>query len=105
MATDFLTQDGGTLLATHEQRAFLVVHVDTEGKEAGSSSRVLDLPDGVDVTFGRSRGSTFMLDHEKVSRTHARIRRSGDQIEVEDLKSRNGVRVNGTKIEGIHRLE
>ncbi len=102
MATDFLTQDGGTLLAQQERRAFLVVHV--EGYAPEGKSRVLDLPDGVDVTFGRSRGSTFMLDHEKVSRTHARIRRTSDHIEIEDLKSRNGVRVNGAKIEGPHRL-
>jgi two-component system, NtrC family, response regulator AtoC len=103
MATDFLTQDGGTLLATHEQRAFLVVHVDVEG--ADRSSRVIDLPEGIDVTFGRSRGATFTLDHEKVSRMHARVRRVGDIIEIEDLKSRNGTRVNGDKVEGIHQLE
>ena len=103
MATDFLTQDGGTFLARQERRAFLVVHV--EGDAAEGKSRVLELPDGVDVTFGRSRGSTFMLDHEKVSRTHARIRRTADHIEIEDLKSRNGVRVNGAKLEGPHRLE
>ncbi len=104
MATDFLTQDGGTLLATHERRAFLVIHVEGDAAD-GSKSRVLDLPDGIDVTFGRSRGSTFMLDHEKVSRNHARIRRIGDHIEVEDLKSRNGIRINGQKVEGTHRLE
>jgi two-component system response regulator AtoC len=103
MATDFLTQDGGTLLAKHEQRAFLVVHVEGEGPDS-NSSRVIDLPDGIDVTFGRSRGSTFMLEHEKVSRNHARIRRTGEQIEIEDLKSRNGVRVNGNRIEGILRI-
>ena len=103
MATDFLTQDAGTFLARQERRAFLVVHV--EGGAPEGRSRVLELPDGVDVTFGRSRGSTFMLDHEKVSRTHARIRRTGDRIEIEDLKSRNGVRVNGDKIEAPHRLE
>ncbi len=102
MATDFLTQDGGTLLAQQERRAFLVVHV--EGDAPEGKSRVLELPDGVDVTFGRSRGSTFMLDHEKVSRTHARVRRTGDHIEIEDLKSRNGVRVNGVKVEGPHRV-
>jgi two-component system response regulator AtoC len=103
MATDFLTQDAGTFLARQERRAFLVVHV--EGGAPEGRSRVLELPDGVDVTFGRSRGSTFMLDHEKVSRTHARIRRTGERIEIEDLKSRNGVRVNGDKIEAPHRLE
>jgi len=99
MATDFLTQDGGTLLATHQERAFLVVHVEAESK-----SQMLELPEGVDVTFGRSRGSTFMLDHEKVSRNHARVRRTGSEIEIEDLQSRNGIRVNGARVEGKQRL-
>jgi pSer/pThr/pTyr-binding forkhead associated (FHA) protein len=69
-----------------------------------SGSRVVDLPEGVDVTFGRSRGATITLDSEKVSRMHARVRRTGDTIEVEDLGSRNGTRVNGDKIEGPRRL-
>jgi two-component system response regulator AtoC len=67
-------------------------------------SRVVDLPEDVDVTFGRSRGATITLDSEKVSRMHARVRRTGDVIEVEDLGSRNGTRVNGEKIEGPRRL-
>ncbi|MGE0395170.1 MAG: sigma 54-interacting transcriptional regulator [Kofleriaceae bacterium] len=65
---------------------------------------MIDLPDGIDITFGRSRGATITLDHEKVSRMHARIKRSGDSIIVEDLGSRNGTRVNGTKIEAITRI-
>ncbi len=100
MATDFLTQEGGTILAAHERRAFLVVHV----TDSDHSSRVIDLPDGIDVTFGRSRGATFTLDHEKVSRMHARVRRDGDNLEIEDLGSRNGTRVNGEKITGVHKL-
>ncbi len=39
-----------------------------------------------------------------MSRLHARIRRSGEHIEVEDLGSRNGTRVNGDKISGARRL-
>src|SRR6185295_12891967 len=80
--------------------AFLVIHV--EG--ADRTSRVIDLPDAVDVTFGRSRGATVFVDSEKVSRLHARIRRSGEVIEIEDLGSRNGTRVNNDKIDGVRRL-
>jgi two-component system response regulator AtoC len=99
MGTEPQTQAGVTEMAVStEPRAFLVIHID----EAGS--RVVDLPDGVDVTFGRSRGATINLDHEKVSRMHAKVRRTGDLIEVEDLGSRNGTRVNGEKVEGKHRL-
>lgn len=94
------TQEAGTFLSTGEEpHAFLVLHVD--GTER---SRVVDLPDGVDVTFGRSRGAAIHIDNEKMSRMHARIRRSGTDIVVEDLGSRNGTRVNGTRIEGTRRL-
>jgi two-component system, NtrC family, response regulator AtoC len=99
MVSEPLTQDAGTFLAKSNQpHAFLVVHVDDSG------SRVIDLPEGVDVTFGRSRAATVHVDSEKVSRLHAKVRRTGDVIEVEDLGSRNGTRVNGDKIEGPRKL-
>ncbi len=97
MGTDLQTLAGVTEMAVHTgPRVTLVIHL---GGEEGS--RVVELPDGIDVTFGRSRGATVTLDHEKVSRMHARIRRRGDGIDVEDLGSRNGTRVNGNKVEGI----
>src|SRR5262245_60251036 len=100
MATELQTQEAGTAFAVEgTAHAFLVLHI--EGEER---SRVLDLPDGVDVTFGRSRGATVTVESEKVSRMHARVRRNGDTIEVEDLGSRNGTRVNGEKIDGILRV-
>ncbi len=97
MATEYQTQEAGTAFAVRDTaHAFVVLHI--EGDER---SRVVDLPDGVDVTFGRSRGATVTVESEKVSRMHARVRRTGDLIEVEDLGSRNGTRVNGDKIEGV----
>jgi two-component system, NtrC family, response regulator AtoC len=99
MATEPQTLAGATeLSAPPAPRAFLVITIDDAG------SRVVDLPEDVDITFGRSRGATITLDSEKVSRMHARVRRTGDTIEVEDLGSRNGTRVNGEKIEGPRRL-
>ncbi|MBK9033059.1 MAG: sigma 54-interacting transcriptional regulator [Myxococcales bacterium] len=101
MATEHLTDLAGTSLAPPgAPRAFLVVHVDLPDR--GSS--VVDLHDGIDVTFGRSRGAVVTVDHPSVSRLHARVRRTGDVIEVEDLGSRNGTRVNGDKLEGVRRL-
>jgi DNA-binding NtrC family response regulator/pSer/pThr/pTyr-binding forkhead associated (FHA) protein len=101
MGTELQTQDAGTALAEQTgPRAFLVIHIE----DGDRGSRVIDLPEGVDVTFGRSRGATVHVDSEKVSRMHARVRRTGDVIEVEDLGSRNGTRVNGDKIEGARRL-
>ena len=99
MVTEPQTQVGVMELAVAtEARAFLVIQGDDGG------SRVVDLPDGVDVTFGRSRGATITVDHDKVSRMHARVKRTGDLIEVEDLGSRNGTRVNADKVEGVRRL-
>jgi DNA-binding NtrC family response regulator/pSer/pThr/pTyr-binding forkhead associated (FHA) protein len=104
MATSDLTIDAGALTAAYTEaptgRAFLVIHV--EG--ARPPSWVIDLPEGGEVTFGRSRGATVVLDTEKVSRLHARFRRRGDRIEVEDLESRNGTRINGDKITGVRVL-
>jgi DNA-binding NtrC family response regulator/pSer/pThr/pTyr-binding forkhead associated (FHA) protein len=100
MATELQTQEAGTAFAVQDAaHAFLVLHIEGEQR-----SRVLDLPDGMDVTFGRSRGATVTVESEKVSRMHARVRRTGDLIEVEDLGSRNGTRVNGDKIEGVVRV-
>jgi two-component system, NtrC family, response regulator AtoC len=83
------------------ERAFLVVYPDPEQAER---SRVVELPDGVEVTFGRSRACTVYVDHDKVSRAHARVLRKGRSIVVEDLGSRNGTRVNGERIEGPARV-
>ncbi len=96
-----LTLDGGgTALASGtEARAFLVLQI-----TGIDGSRVVDLPSGVDVTFGRSRGATISVDSEKVSRLHAKVRRDGDTILVTDLESRNGTKVNGEKIEGPRKL-
>jgi len=100
MARDTLTQEaalGGEITP----RAFVVVdHLE----DAERGSQVIDLPDGVDVTFGRSRSATVQVDHDGVSRIHARIRRSGGAIEVEDLGSRNGTSVNGERITGVRAL-
>jgi DNA-binding NtrC family response regulator/pSer/pThr/pTyr-binding forkhead associated (FHA) protein len=102
MVTEPQTQTAGTALAAIAgPRAFLVIHVE----DGDRSSRVIDLPDGVDVTFGRSRGATVHVESEKVSRMHARVRRTGEVIEVEDLGSRNGTRVNGEKVDGVHKLD
>ena len=101
MVTEPQTQEAGTALGDHSgPRAFLVVHIEGDDR----SSRVVDLPDGVDVTFGRSRAATINVESDKVSRMHARVRRAGDVIEVEDLGSRNGTRLNGEKIDGPKRV-
>jgi DNA-binding NtrC family response regulator/pSer/pThr/pTyr-binding forkhead associated (FHA) protein len=65
---------------------------------------VIDLIDGGEITFGRSRSAVVHVQHDNVSRLHARIARSGDAIEVEDLESRNGTFVNGERITAKQRI-
>ena len=89
-----------------EDHAFLVVYPEGEAEHTGpdSRSKVVSLPEGLEVVFGRSRDATVQLDHEKVSRAHARVLRKGASIVVEDLGSRNGTKVNGKRITGPTRV-
>jgi pSer/pThr/pTyr-binding forkhead associated (FHA) protein len=57
-----------------------------------------------DYTIGRQEGNTIRLTERNVSRTHGRVRRnrkangSGSPFVVEDLRSYNGVFVNGLRV-------
>jgi hypothetical protein len=44
------------------------------------------------------------IDDRQVSKRHAAVRPAGDGLEIEDLGSRNGTFVNGTRIQGPVRL-
>jgi hypothetical protein len=59
----------------------------------------IDLPQG-DTLIGRSANCQVTLDDPLVSREHARIRIQDHQAVVHDLKSRNGVKVQGQLIVG-----
>jgi pSer/pThr/pTyr-binding forkhead associated (FHA) protein len=51
------------------------------------------------VVLGRSRQADIVLDDANVSRRHAELRREGDAWSIADLKSTNGVKVNGRLVE------
>jgi hypothetical protein len=51
-----------------------------------------------ELTFGRE-GTDVILDDSEVSRRHAVVRRSGDELEIEDLGSLNGTYLNERKVE------
>lgn len=59
----------------------------------------IELPVG-EFLIGRSAECQLALDDPLVSRKHAAFRVRKDGVTVEDLGSRNGVLVNGAKIEG-----
>lgn len=51
-----------------------------------------------DCLLGRSPGCLIVLGSERVSREHAVVRRIHVGLQIEDLGSRNGTWVNGTRI-------
>ncbi len=87
-----LLQAGAALLPKlrHLQPQQTVLLVE-DGRQQGTR---IELPEG-EFLLGRIPGEGFALDDARVSRRHALVKRSGDYLEVEDLGSRNGIRVNG----------
>ena len=61
----------------------------------GNRSAVLG---GTDLVVGRSSYCSLVVDNADVSRVHAVFRRKGDQVELQDLGSRNGTSVRGKRI-------
>jgi len=59
----------------------------------------LEIPEG-EFVIGRTPECQLALDDPRVSRKHAVLRAIPEGVIVEDLGSRNGLSVNGTKIEG-----
>jgi predicted component of type VI protein secretion system len=59
----------------------------------------LEVPDG-EFVIGRSSKCQLSIDDPLISRRHAILRVLGDRARVEDLGSRNGVLVNGQRVDG-----
>ena len=72
----------------------------TSGPEAGRSFTI----GGGQVTIGRADDANIVLDSGSVSRRHARLRRDGDTVTLEDLRSTNGTFLNGDRLTGPARL-
>ena len=62
-----------------------------------------ELSDG-EFVVGRGADCQLALDDALVSRRHAIFSVQGDEISIDDLGSRNGVRVNGERIDGKTKL-
>lgn len=61
-------------------------------------------PHVTELVFGRGEECEIQINDVNVSRRHALFRREWDEISVEDLHSKNGVFVNGTRITGPTKL-
>src|SRR4030067_1160394 len=55
--------------------------------------------------MGRGRECDIVAPDRQISRQHARISRTADGVQVEDLGSKNGTHVNGVRIEGPTALQ
>lgn len=64
----------------------------------------IELPEG-NFIMGRAATCELSLDDPLVSRSHARLVVTADGVVLEDLGSRNGVRVNGERIAAPRHLE
>jgi len=51
-----------------------------------------------DLTIGRDESNDIRIDGLQISKHHARLRRSGTDVVIEDLHSTNGVFLNGTRV-------
>ena len=61
--------------------------------------RVMNLKTLEKVTIGRAEDNNIVLRHPMVSRYHAVIEKMGSRYRVRDLKSANGIFINGKRIE------
>jgi len=64
----------------------------------GSTTEVVRLQPGRPLVVGRDFPSHLQIDDVSVSRQHSRFLLQGASVSVEDLGSRNGTRVNSTRI-------
>jgi pSer/pThr/pTyr-binding forkhead associated (FHA) protein len=69
----------------------------TDGAEAGT---VVDVPKG-ELTFGRAPSCNVVLASGLVSKVHARIQRTANQVVLQDLQSINGTFVNGARVDSM----
>ncbi|HEY4221858.1 MAG TPA: FHA domain-containing protein, partial [Myxococcota bacterium] len=52
------------------------------------------------ITIGRKEGNTIRLTERNVSRNHAKLSRENGHVLLEDMKSFNGIKLNGDRIDG-----
>src|SRR4051794_16791617 len=84
---------GTALVVTSGTSARLVMTEPFTGEEF-----VLDRPS---LVIGRTKDNDIVLNYKSISRHHAEIVRDGERYLVVDLRSANGVRVNGTEYKRV----
>lgn len=88
-------------LGVPEDRPTLVVY-----DRGNQVSKRLELgPEDTEITIGRHPTNRLVLYHATVSKQHARVVRDALGFTIQDMGSRNGLEVNGHRVEGNHRLK
>ena len=75
-------------------------HVSASAGHADEPQLMMTVPfgDKIDLTIGRDDSNDIRIDGLQISKHHARLRRSGSDILLEDLHSTNGVFINGMRV-------
>jgi predicted component of type VI protein secretion system len=94
MSGEDQTWSQGRVHVTRTIRRFRLLVVD------GTTSSMIDLPPTGMLVIGRAAEADLRLADRSVSRQHARLFLDGGQVRIADLKSHNGVRVNGQQLLG-----
>jgi len=92
----FIKREGEAPAPTADQITSARVQI-TDGAEAGT---LVDVPKG-ELTFGRAPSCNVVLASGLISKVHARIQRTGDQVVLQDLQSINGTFVNGARVDSV----
>src|SRR5262249_7515508 len=65
---------------------------------------VVEIPRG-EVTFGRAPSCNVVLASGLLSKVHARVQRTANQVVLQDLRSVNGTFVNGERVDSVQVLK
>jgi transcriptional regulator with GAF, ATPase, and Fis domain len=63
------------------------------------SSKGITRPVGARMTIGKAPDNDLVLGDDTVSRHHCELVRTGDGIQVKDLESTNGTKIDGTRVQ------
>jgi hypothetical protein len=86
------------LLSAVEWLSRLDADLEAAWKRPRIPTLALPRTEGARLTIGRAPSCDCLVQEESVSRRHAELRREGERWLLRDLGSRNGTRVNGTRV-------
>jgi pSer/pThr/pTyr-binding forkhead associated (FHA) protein len=92
----FIRREGETPAPRRDQITDARVKL-VDGPEAGT---IVEVPKG-ELTFGRAPSCNVVLASGLISKVHARLQRTGNQLVLQDLQSVNGTFVNATRVDSI----